>query len=85
MSGAAMARFGAKRGVRPPSRWPRCCRQRELDLNSLVLLVGQAVPGEFIDKYVFPNGALPHISGALLAMQQGGLASSITRIARKDA
>ncbi len=29
--------------------------------------------GEFIDKYVFPNGELPHISLALQAMQQGGL------------
>lgn len=31
--------------------------------------------GEFIDKYVFPNGELPHISQALRAMQQGGLES----------
>ncbi|MGI4859988.1 MAG: class I SAM-dependent methyltransferase [Janthinobacterium lividum] len=29
--------------------------------------------GEFIDKYVFPDGELPHISLALQAMQQGGL------------
>jgi cyclopropane-fatty-acyl-phospholipid synthase len=29
--------------------------------------------GEFIDKYVFPNGELPHIGQALLAMQEGGL------------
>lgn len=29
--------------------------------------------GEFIDKYVFPNGELPHISLALHAMQVGGL------------
>ncbi|MEA3121680.1 MAG: cyclopropane-fatty-acyl-phospholipid synthase, partial [Paraburkholderia sp.] len=29
--------------------------------------------GEFIDRYVFPNGELPHISLALQAMQQGGL------------
>lgn len=29
--------------------------------------------GEFIEKYVFPNGELPHLSLALNAMQQGGL------------
>jgi cyclopropane-fatty-acyl-phospholipid synthase len=29
--------------------------------------------GEFIDKYVFPNGELPHIGQALQTMQQGGL------------
>jgi len=29
--------------------------------------------GEFIDKYVFPAGELPHISVVLKAMQQGGL------------
>jgi cyclopropane-fatty-acyl-phospholipid synthase len=29
--------------------------------------------GEFIDRYVFPNGELPHISQALKAMQEGGL------------
>ena len=29
--------------------------------------------GEFIEKYVFPNGELPHLSLALKAMQQGGL------------
>jgi cyclopropane-fatty-acyl-phospholipid synthase len=29
--------------------------------------------GEFIDKYVFPNGELPHISLALHEMQVGGL------------
>ncbi|GAB3627364.1 cyclopropane-fatty-acyl-phospholipid synthase [Pandoraea terrae] len=29
--------------------------------------------GEFIDKYVFPNGELPHISLTLEAMQRGGL------------
>lgn len=29
--------------------------------------------GEFIDKYVFPNGELPHISLALQEMQSGGL------------
>jgi len=29
--------------------------------------------GEFIDKYVFPDGELPHISLALEALQQGGL------------
>ena len=29
--------------------------------------------GEFIEKYVFPNGELPHISLALNAMQTGGL------------
>ncbi len=28
---------------------------------------------QFIDKYVFPHGELPHISLALQAMQQGGL------------
>ena len=27
--------------------------------------------GEFIDRYVFPNGELPHISATLLAMQEG--------------
>ena len=29
--------------------------------------------GDFIDRYVFPNGELPHISLALQALQQGGL------------
>ncbi|WP_027014976.1 SAM-dependent methyltransferase [Comamonas composti] len=29
--------------------------------------------GRFIDRYVFPQGELPHISLALQAMQQGGL------------
>ena len=29
--------------------------------------------GEFIDKYVFPDGELPHISLVLQAMQEGGL------------
>lgn len=29
--------------------------------------------GQFISKYVFPDGELPHISLALQAMQQGGL------------
>lgn len=29
--------------------------------------------GEFIARYVFPNGELPHISLALQSMQQGGL------------
>jgi len=29
--------------------------------------------GEFIDKYVFPAGELPHISVVLKTMQQGGL------------
>jgi cyclopropane-fatty-acyl-phospholipid synthase len=29
--------------------------------------------GEFIDRYVFPNGELPHLGLALQAMQQGGL------------
>jgi cyclopropane-fatty-acyl-phospholipid synthase len=29
--------------------------------------------GEFIDKYVFPAGELPHLSVVLKAMQQGGL------------
>lgn len=29
--------------------------------------------GEFIDKYVFPNGELPHVSNAIAAMQEGGL------------
>jgi cyclopropane-fatty-acyl-phospholipid synthase len=29
--------------------------------------------GEFIDRYVFPDGELPHISLALQAMQEGGL------------
>ena len=29
--------------------------------------------GEFIEKYVFPNGELPHLSLALNAMQIGGL------------
>lgn len=29
--------------------------------------------GDFIDRYVFPNGELPHVSLALQAMQQGGL------------
>lgn len=32
--------------------------------------------GEFIDKYVFPNGELPHISLALESMQRGGLEAS---------
>jgi cyclopropane-fatty-acyl-phospholipid synthase len=29
--------------------------------------------GEFIDKYVFPDGELPHLSLAIEAMQRGGL------------
>ncbi|MCR4346440.1 MAG: cyclopropane-fatty-acyl-phospholipid synthase family protein [Sulfuricaulis sp.] len=29
--------------------------------------------GDFIDEYVFPDGELPHLSQALLAMQKGGL------------
>ncbi len=29
--------------------------------------------GEFIDKYVFPHGELPHLSVALRSMQEGGL------------
>ncbi|MDR5780235.1 cyclopropane-fatty-acyl-phospholipid synthase [Caballeronia sp. LZ065] len=29
--------------------------------------------GDFIDKYVFPDGELPHISLALQTMQEGGL------------
>ncbi|HWZ46786.1 MAG TPA: cyclopropane-fatty-acyl-phospholipid synthase family protein [Herbaspirillum sp.] len=29
--------------------------------------------GDFIDRYVFPKGELPHISLALSALQQGGL------------
>jgi cyclopropane-fatty-acyl-phospholipid synthase len=29
--------------------------------------------GEFIEKYVFPHGELPHISLALRCMQEGGL------------
>jgi cyclopropane-fatty-acyl-phospholipid synthase len=29
--------------------------------------------GEFIDKYVFPQGELPHIGQVLRAMQEGGL------------
>ncbi|MGI4815456.1 MAG: class I SAM-dependent methyltransferase [Janthinobacterium lividum] len=29
--------------------------------------------GEFIDKYVFPDGELPHVSLAIGAMQRGGL------------
>lgn len=29
--------------------------------------------GEFIDRYVFPNGELPHIGAMLAAMQEGGL------------
>ncbi|WDZ96864.1 cyclopropane-fatty-acyl-phospholipid synthase [Herbaspirillum sp. WKF16] len=29
--------------------------------------------GEFIDKYVFPAGELPHISAVLKTMQEGGL------------
>jgi len=29
--------------------------------------------GEFVEKYVFPRGELPHISVALRAMQEGGL------------
>jgi cyclopropane-fatty-acyl-phospholipid synthase len=29
--------------------------------------------GEFIERYVFPDGELPHISLALQAMQEGGL------------
>lgn len=31
--------------------------------------------GDFIDKYVFPAGELPHLAQALHAMQQGGLES----------
>jgi cyclopropane-fatty-acyl-phospholipid synthase len=36
---------------------------------------GEAVygGGEFIEKYVFPHGELPHIGQVLKAMQQGGL------------
>lgn len=29
--------------------------------------------GEFIDRYIFPNGELPHVGHAIAAMQQGGL------------
>lgn len=29
--------------------------------------------GEFVDKYVFPHGELPHLSVALRSMQEGGL------------
>jgi cyclopropane-fatty-acyl-phospholipid synthase len=29
--------------------------------------------GEFIGKYVFPHGELPHIGNVLMAMQEGGL------------
>ena len=29
--------------------------------------------GEFVDKYVFPHGELPHLSYALRCMQEGGL------------
>jgi cyclopropane-fatty-acyl-phospholipid synthase len=29
--------------------------------------------GEFIDRYVFPNGELPHLGFALEALQEGGL------------
>jgi cyclopropane-fatty-acyl-phospholipid synthase len=29
--------------------------------------------GEFVEKYVFPRGELPHLSVALRAMQEGGL------------
>ncbi|MBV8633168.1 MAG: class I SAM-dependent methyltransferase [Burkholderiaceae bacterium] len=29
--------------------------------------------GEFVDKYVFPHGELPHLSLALRSMQEGGL------------
>jgi len=29
--------------------------------------------GDFIDRYVFPNGELPHIGLTLQSMQQGGL------------
>lgn len=29
--------------------------------------------GEFIERYVFPHGQLPHIGSALKAMQEGGL------------
>jgi cyclopropane-fatty-acyl-phospholipid synthase len=29
--------------------------------------------GEFIDRYIFPNGELPHVGQAIIAMQQGGL------------
>ena len=29
--------------------------------------------GEFIDRYVFPDGELPHIGLALEALQEGGL------------
>ncbi len=37
---------------------------------------GRDVPyggGEFIERYVFPNGELPHIGRVLSAMQEGGL------------
>jgi cyclopropane-fatty-acyl-phospholipid synthase len=29
--------------------------------------------GEFIDRYIFPNGELPHVGHAIAAMQEGGL------------
>lgn len=29
--------------------------------------------GDFINRYIFPNGELPHVSHAISAMQQGGL------------
>lgn len=29
--------------------------------------------GDFINRYIFPNGELPHVSEAISAMQQGGL------------
>jgi len=32
-----------------------------------------ALGGDFIDKYVFPSGELPHVSLAMRTMQQGGL------------
>ncbi|MHB8535565.1 MAG: class I SAM-dependent methyltransferase [Sulfuricaulis sp.] len=37
---------------------------------------GGAIPfggGDFINEYVFPDGELPHLGQALLAMQKGGL------------
>lgn len=36
--------------------------------------------GEFIDKYVFPNGELPHISLALESMQRGGSKRATSRV-----
>lgn len=36
---------------------------------------GETAGGEFIDRYVFPNGELPHLSLAIQTMQEGGLES----------